>query len=145
MNWRLEKACTIAIKRYDKPNRTILNVRAMADSLDRFCIGLCLLNEGLIASLDLVDEKELFRFQRSAGDDATVEFHPAKVIVGFDMPQLYNVHGFTLRAVRDGMAPVNHIDIELIRWPQETIGLCIKYPHVAPPMSPEEARRRLGL
>jgi hypothetical protein len=47
--------------------------------------------------------------------------------------------------VRDGMAEVDHIDLELTRQTHEAVDLCIMYPSSAPPVSPEEARRRLGL
>jgi len=43
------------------------------------------------------------------------------------------------------MAPVDHLDIELIRHPHEPVDLYIEYPAVGPAVPPEEVRRRLGL
>jgi hypothetical protein len=146
MNWRLEKACSLTIRSFDNPKTTVVKVRLIADVLDRFCIGLCLLREDLIDGLDLVDVKgkDLFRFQRST-DAVSVQFRPGKTIVAFDAVQLKALQHFTLRAVRDGMAEVDHIDLELTRQTHEAVDLCIMYPSSAPPVSPEEARRRLGL
>jgi hypothetical protein len=146
MNWRLEKACSLAIESFENPKTIVVEVRLIADLLDRFCIGLCLLQEHLIDSLDLVDVKgkDLFRFQRSTGA-VLVQFRPSKTIVAFDSVQLGYLKHFTLRAVRDGMAEVDHIDLELTRQTHEAVDFCIMYPSSAPPVSPEEVRRRLGL
>jgi hypothetical protein len=142
MNWRIEKACALAVEVFDNPRMTVVDIRLTADALDRFCIGLCLLEERLIDSLDLVDVKgkDVFRLQNSK-DEATVQFRPGKIIVALDPVRLMY---FTLCAVRDGMAPVNHLDLELIRDPQR-VDLYVEYPAVGPPVPPEEVRRRLGL
>lgn len=124
-----------------QPKSTVVMVPLTAETLDRFCIGLCLLHEHLIDTLDLIDVKgkEVFRLQNP--DEATVQFRPGKIFVALDPVQLMF---FTLCAVRDGMAEVDHLDIELIHHPQR-IGLCLRYPVVGPPVPPEEVRRRLDL
>ncbi len=142
MNWRIARACALAVEVFDNGKMTVVDVRLTAEALDRFCIGICLLEERLIDSLDLVDVngKDVFRLQTSKGD-ATVQFRPGKIIVGIDPLQFMH---FTLCAVRDGMAPVDHLDLELTRHPQR-VDLYVKYPSVGPPVPPEEVRRRLGL
>jgi hypothetical protein len=142
MNWRIEKACALAVDVYDNGKMTCVEVRLTADALDRFCIGLCLLEERLIDSLDLVDVKgkDVFRL-RNSKDEVTVQVRPGKIIVALDPVRLMY---FTLCAVRDGVAAVNHLDLELIRDPQR-VDLYVEYPAVGPPVPPEEVRRRLGL
>jgi hypothetical protein len=142
MNWRIEKACALAIDVFDNGKMTSVMVSLTAHALDRFCIGICLLEERLIDSLDLVDVKgkDVFRLQNSKGE-VTVQFRPGKIIVALDPLQFMH---FTLCAVRDGMAAVDHLDLELIRHPQR-VDLCVRYPAVGPPVPPEEVRRRLGL
>jgi hypothetical protein len=143
MNWRIEKACALAIVKFDKPKMTVVEVYLTAEALDRFCIGVCLLEERLIDSLDLVDVKgkDVLRLQNSKGE-VTVQFRPGKIIVALDPLQFMH---FTLCAVRDGMAAVDHLDIELIHHPHEPVDLYVEYPAVGPPVPPEEVRRRLGL
>jgi hypothetical protein len=142
MNWRIEKACALAIDVFDNGKMTSVMVSLTAHALDRFCIGICLLEERLIDSLDLVDVKgkDVFRLQNSKGE-VTVQFRPGKIIVALDPLQFMH---FTLCAVRDGMAAVDHLDLELIRHPQR-VDLCVRYPAVGPAVPPEEVRRRLGL
>jgi hypothetical protein len=143
MNWRIEKACAIAVDVYDRGKMTSVMASLTAHALDRFAIGLCLLEQRLIDSLDLVDVKgkDVLRMQNSQ-DEVPVQFLPGKIIVALDPVRLLY---FTLCAVRDGMAPVDHRDLELTHHPHDRVDLCVKYPVVGPPVPPEEVRRRLGL
>jgi hypothetical protein len=148
MNWRLENACALDIHNYDIPKKTVVRVNLIADVLDRFCIGLCLLNEDLIDSLDLVDTNSFGLFSlRRPTHAMSIDMQPDKISVVLDAIELERWGQFTLRAVRDGAAEVDHLDVtvmstdELRHW----VDLVIVYSSSVPPVSPDEARRRLGL
>jgi hypothetical protein len=147
MNWSLEKACSLAVRSYDN-KATVVKVCLIADVLDRFCLGLCLLKEDLIDSLDLVDTKgaKRFRLQRSTRA-ISIELQQDKINLALDAIELERWLHFTLRAVRDGVAEVDHLDVEAILAGQapESVDLIIAYPSSVPPVSSNEARRRLGL
>jgi hypothetical protein len=148
MDWRLEKACSLAVIRYDIPKTTIVRVSLSADVLDRICIGLCLLREALIDSLRLIDVKGANRLMLQRSKHATsLQLQQDKIDLALDAVALEMWHSFMLRAVRDGVAEVDHIDMEVTLEGQtdETVALVIKYPFSAPPLSPDEVRRRLGL
>jgi hypothetical protein len=148
MNWRLEKACSLAEISYDIPKTTVVRVNLIADVLDRLCIGLCLLREDLIDSLDLVDVKGASRLRVQQSTHATsILLRQDKIDLALDAIALEMWQHFTLRALRDGTAEVDHIDIEatLVGRTHEPVHLVIAYPSSAPPVSPDEVRRRLGL
>jgi hypothetical protein len=148
MNWRLERACSLIIRSYDKPKSIGVKVSLIADMLDRICIGLCLLQEGLIESLDLVDlnNKDLFRLQRAV-HGTSLQIESFKIILGLEARSLKILQHYTIRTVRDRVAEVDHLDVEaeLLGQPDQTVNVMIAYPDSIPPFSPEEMRRRLGL
>jgi|SRR5882757_10019203 len=148
MNWRLEKACALGVRDYDIPKTTVVKVNLIADVLERFCIGLCLLNDDLIDSFDLVDTNGtgLFRLLRST-HATSIELQRDKISLTLDAIELERWVQFTLRAVRDGAAEVGHLDmaVTLAGEARKPIDLVIVYPSSVPPVSPDEARRRLGL
>jgi hypothetical protein len=146
MNWRVEKACVLDVANEDRP--TTIKVRLIADQLGRVSIGLCLLREGLISSLDLVDTTgaDLFRLKRSVGSGSS-EIAKGKVILALDMVELDRWLHFLLRTVRDGVAEVDHFDLEapLLNEADASCDVTVAFPSSIPPTSPEEVRRRRGL
>ncbi len=147
MNWRLENACVLAIRISANAVASVVKVSLSNDILERFCIGLCLLKEGLIDSLDLVDHHgSVFRLQRS--DSAIcVRLGEGKTILTLSEIELERWVHFTLRTVRDGIADVDHFDVEapLAGSSSEIVDVVIAFPASVPPVSPNEVRRRLGL
>jgi hypothetical protein len=147
MNWRLERACSLAVIGYDIPKTTVVRVSLIADVLDRLCIGLCLLKQEPIDGLGLVDVKgaNRFRLQRST-HPTSIQLRQDKIDLALNAVELKRWQYFTLRASRDGMAAVDHVDMEAVLSGQahETIDVVIEYPSSALPVSPDEARRRLG-
>ncbi len=67
--------------------------------------------------------------------------------MALDASELERWQYFTLRAVRDGSAEVDHLDVQatLVGQVHEPVDLIIAYPSSVPPVLPNEARRRLGL
>jgi hypothetical protein len=146
VNWILEAACSLDVRRYDHPRTTVVKVCLIADRLDRFCLGLCLLNEDLIDRLDLVDTPgaRVFRLRRSTGA-TSIALREDEIKLALDGVALEAWLYFTLRAVRDGMAEVDHMDFETRDYENQLVDVIVQYPSSAPAVSPEEARRRLEL
>ncbi len=148
MNWRLEKACSLGVISYDIPKTTVVRVTLIGDVLDRIGIGLCLLREELIDSLDLVDVKGTSRFRVQRSTHAiSIQLRQDNIDLALDAVALELWQHFTLRTLRDGTAEVDHIDMEatLAGGSHESVDLVIAYPSSAPPVSPDEVRRRLDL
>jgi hypothetical protein len=149
MNWRLTKACSFAVSADGSGVVSIVKVGLVAALLDRLCIGLCLLKEGLIDSLDLVstDSDEVFRLLRGVRT-TSIKFGKGKIALALDETELERWLHFTLRTVRDGgVAEVDHIDVDapIEDKGRETATVVVVFPSSAPPVSPDEVRRRLGL
>jgi hypothetical protein len=136
----------MVVRKYDVPTATVVKVMLMAEALDRFCIGLCLLKENLIDTFDLVDTRGVssFRLRRSL-EVTVIEIRQDKISLALDTTELTRWLYFTLRAVRDGTAEVDHLDVEARGQTQERVDVVIAYPSSAPAVSSDEARRRLGL
>jgi hypothetical protein len=148
MNWRLEKACSLTVRGGANSVATVVKVCLVAELLDRFCIGICLLKEGLIDGLDLVDTNAggLFTLRRSTRA-TSIELGKGKAILVLDAVELERWMHFTLRAVRDGAAEVDHFDLDATSTGQthESVEVVVVFPSSLAPVSPNEARRRLGL
>jgi hypothetical protein len=146
MNWRLEKACAVAVRVYDAPMATLVKVMLTAEALDRFCIGLSLLKENLIDSFDLADAGDAIAFRlRRPVEVTSIEIRPDRISLTLDTTELERWLHFTLRAIRDGTAEVDHLDVEAKGQAHERVDVVIAYPSSAPSVSSDEARRRLGL
>lgn len=151
MNWRLEKACSIVIRTVGADDAdTIVKVSLLAILLDQVCIGLCLLREGLITTLDLIDTsaKMTLRLERAENKGSTeIRLDKGRAVLSLDQTELDRWMHFTLRIVRDGVAEVDHIDLDapLADQSGRAISVIVAFPSSLPPVSEEEARRRLGL
>ncbi len=151
MNWRLEKSCSIVVRSVGADaTDAILKVNLHAISLDQVCIGLCLLREELIVTLDLVDTtaKMTLRFERAGYKGSTeIKSENGRTILSLDQTELDRWMHFALRTVRDGAAEVDHIDLDAPMADQSgrAISVVVTFPSSLPPVSEEEARRRLGL
>jgi hypothetical protein len=151
MNWRLEKACSIVVRNVGADDtNTIIKVSLVAILLDQVCIGLCLLREGLITTLDLVDTtaKMTLRLERAGNKGSTkIQSNKGRAVLSLDQTEIERWMHFTLRMVRDGVAEVNHIDLDAPMADQSgrAISVVVTFPSSLPPVSEEEARRRLGM
>ena len=101
MNWRLEKACSIVVRTVaaDDTN-TIVKVSLLAILLDKMCIGLCLLREGLITTLDLVDTsaRMTLRLERAGNKGSTkIQSNKGRAVLSLDPTELDRWMHFTLR------------------------------------------------
>lgn len=150
MNWRLEKACSFTVSSGGEGIESGVRLCLAAALLDRLCVGLCLLREGLIDSLDLVsaeDSRQTFRLQR-AERITSIALRNGKVALALNENELKRWVCFALRTVRDGgVAEVDHLDVEAAAADEhftETTTVVVMFPSPAPVPS-DQARRLLGL
>lgn len=116
-------------------------------------MNLCLLREGLIESLTIIDGSEAYSLRISLDPSlnaqrATVEFRRDGADVLISTTELDYWRHFSLKYHRDGVGEVNHIDVEVPSRDPDAVrglGLVLQIPDALPPISEEEARRRLGL
>lgn len=129
-----------------------LAVTLAGTALDRFALGVCLLKEQLVSSVLLRDGATRCEIQLSR--DARLAPHEVSRIrndgrrskVAVSSTQLEALVTFFLKAVRDGLADVNHLDIEDQASGSEFSGwtLVVKVDRAKPPLSEEELRWRLS-
>ena len=119
-------------------------------SPDRMVAELLLLSERLIEGLTIRREgsKHRVRIRRSDTKGCAVaSWREDSLEIGLSDREIGSWLSFFLKYYRDGMAEVDHIDIEAssAREGIPPIDIVLKVAHAQPPLSAEEARRRLGL
>lgn len=138
----------MTVRRHDNPMTTGVKLSLMVDVLDRLCIGLCMLRDGLIDAMDVVDLSGAnFVRLTPAAHNTAIEFGRDKIVVALGPTDLERWLHFTLRSIRDGRAEVDHLDFEAktVGHTDQLVDLIVTCPSHAPPLSSGEARRRLGL
>jgi hypothetical protein len=115
-------------------------------------LNLCLLRRGLIESITYHTAKgSNLKVRIDTGlkvaDRATVGIAPDNVYLAITATELDYWESFFLKYYRDGVAEVDHLDIEAqVNPPSKNCGYVIlKVAKVKPPMTPEEVRKMLGL
>lgn len=150
MNKVLHIPIDIKLNRY--PTQLGLNVFVHEEALQELCLALCLLGEGLIELLvvgDLRREKMLKLRLRGELEDnpkARISFDADTSLVELTPTGLKYMQHFFLKYYRDGVAEVDHIDIEAIGIDSEStdVYLTMRVGSARPSVSREEAKQRLG-
>jgi hypothetical protein len=150
MNKVLHIPIEIKLNRY--PTQLGLNVFVHEEALQELCLALCLLVEGLIDLLvvgDLHREKILkLRLMGELEDNpkARVSFNTDTSLVELTPTGLKYMQHFFLKYYRDGVAEVDHIDIEAIGTSSENtdVYLTMRVGSSRPSVTPDEAKQRLG-
>lgn|SRR5262249_33693701 len=149
MNKHLQLAVDIEVVRH--PGQTVLRLMFHRESLPDWCLGLCLLSAGLISTLTITSKQQqkAVRLQLAGKPESR---GLARVILKSEINQLdltrtnldYLQH-FFLKYYRDGVADVDHIDLEAIDADagHEKIYVTLKVPESKAPVSADEAERRL--
>lgn len=146
MNYRVENACETEIKRVGDQDAMTISICEFR--MKDVAIGFCLLNEGLVAGIDLVD-KDMKSVRITSGDNTKfprVKLSGQKTMVEIDPVCLDAWTTFTLRAIRDGVAEVDHLDVEAKSLDGSSeVAIILKFPSSAASLSEIEIRKRLEL
>jgi hypothetical protein len=133
------------------PGQTVLLLSFRREALGEWCLGLSLLKEGLIDTLTVAEErgKGLVKIQilpkPETRGSARVSFKSNVSQFEITRTSLEYLQRFFLKYYRDGVADVDHIDLEATDVDTGKTGEYIKFrvPDSRPAVSPEEAERRL--
>lgn len=132
------------------PGQNVLRLRFHRDALRDWCLGLCLLKEGLVEAFNVIEErargskvKFLVGSQFSQKSRITLGAQSSEVVMTKN--NLDYVQHFFLKYYRDGVADVDHLDLEAvdIETGDNEIYITFQVSEASAPMTPEEAKRRL--
>lgn len=139
----------IEVKEYT--TQKVLKIDFGTHSITDWCLSLCLLKENLIESLVISNDTfrlELLKDNRiPESERAQMEWNSEPKKLRLTQTELDYWIAFFLQYYRDGVAAVDHLDVEISpAHPREKeIGITIKVANVSPPLSEKEIRQRLGL
>jgi len=121
------------------------------EALQDWCLGLCLLNESLIETLVITTDHQKMGVKihvaakPEIGSVARAYFKPDISQLEITRTNLGYLQHFFLKYYRDGVAEVDHIDLEAINADtgKKDIYITFRVPDSRPSVSPEEAESRL--
>jgi hypothetical protein len=149
MNKHIKVSIKIELKEF--PGERVLVVSFRKNSIESWCLGLCLLEAELIENL-VVSEEGGKKYLEMRLRLTTEQDRIAHASVGNDASyieltrdSLKYLRHFFLKYYRDGVAQVDHLDLEAIdkSTGRNTVNITFKVPDAIPPVSPEEAEARL--
>lgn len=126
----------------------VITVTLTRDDVLDLCLSLCLLRDDLISELVLRSKQmELYLEQRIEDKENWLVRSTHLVRVQLTAIELERIAVFFLRYYRDGVAQVDHLDIEAKEdVPGHLDGyVTFVVPDYLPPISSEEAKRKLGV
>ena len=133
-------------------SQTVLDVGFQAPSIADFCLGLCLIKEGLASLVVVHDKSESVKLslqiirQASQQRRTSMKVKGQVVDVSMSANDMDCILHFFLKYIRDGKAEVDHLDIEIQsddNYPDPT--LTVRAPQWVEPVGLDEAKHRLGL
>jgi hypothetical protein len=149
MNKHLQLPVDIQLKDHAGQKALLMSFRQGA--LNDWCLGLCLLQAGLIDSLVVTEEHRKVRVEIRVGAKSEIDrtaratFTPDASQIQLTANGLDYLQHFFLKYYRDGAAEVDHLDLEAINADtgQKDFYVTFKVPDFVPPASSEEAEDRL--
>ena len=134
---------SLAVEEVIVEGQPLVRIRVTPVNLRDWCLCLQLLQDSMIEAFTFRRENSSRRMQvaRSAGNRSAVTGDADAPGLALSAPDLEFVRHFFLRYYRDGAAEVDHIDIET----EEGGYIIFAVDESLPPVSSEEAKRRLGL
>ena len=123
-----------------------------SESNVHWCLDLCLLENNIIEQVTVISDTSSFKLQISKDSEVTRQ-ERGRITWGLDSARLalssteleYWI-SFFLKYYHVGMGDVDHIDVEVNSINDSKMGyLTLKIPTATPPVSSDEAKRRLGL
>src|SRR5260370_10976705 len=136
----------------DHLGQVVLSLLFRREALRDWCLGLCLLKEGLVEALVVSEEhgkkgvKIQVRPTAKVSDRVLASFESDITRLELTPNNLGYLQHFFLKYYRDGVAEVDHLDLEAIcsdAGHNEEIYITFKVPDSMPPLTPEEPERRL--
>lgn len=134
------------------PTQMALLVTFESEAILEWCLGLCMLKEGVIEALIVSGKRTETKLEirkAAKNESASISqasFESAATILMLPPPNLGYLLHFFLKYCRDGMGEVDHIDLEVDSKTEKCEStITFNVPKAVPPMSAEECKKRLGL
>ena len=146
------KVIQVTIEVDTRPEEDTVLVIFPPEAIVPWTLALCMLSRSLAESVTLSGAKQqcVVRLDPDveAGDRAQFRWRgPDRLELDISPNELDFWEHFFLKYVRDGVAEVELIDLEATgdTGTEKKLFMMLKVPDAAPPVSAEEARRRLGM
>jgi len=126
----------------------VITVTLTGDDILDVCLSLCLLRDDLVSELVLRSKQMGLCLEQSANyDENWLVRSPSFVRVQLTVIELERLVDFFLRYYRDGVAEVDHLDIEARENVPGQLDayVTLVVPNYLPPVPSEEAKRKLGI
>ncbi len=147
MSRRTDNACEMEWKHFGGGDYLVVAFSAAA--LSDVCLGLCMMKEQLLPSIELgsTSKKATLSICRQSGSAAVAEVRRAsgRTTLRVGETDLEVLLHFFLRTIRDGSAEVDHVDVDAVAENGTATSVVLKFPAHAAPVSADEVRRRLGI
>jgi len=128
--------------------QSFLEIHVTRALVKDWCLCLQLLQEGLIESFifrhNSLESRRLVEFRLETVSQSNVKEISNRIMISFTNRDLDCIRHFSLRYYRDGVAEVDHIDIETSGDTYNGY-ITILVEESVPPVSPDEAKRRLNI
>jgi len=130
------------------PGQKVLRLRFHRDAVPNWCLGLCLLKEGLVEAFTVIEQgtkgaKAKFSVGSHLGARSYVTLGAQSSLVMMTRNNLDYVYDFFLKYYRDGVADVDHLDLEATTESGDEVYITFQVPESKVPLSPAEAKKRL--
>lgn len=129
--------------------QSVISLVTTPDDIRDLCLCLCLLRDGLVSEILLRSPKDfgICLEQKPDYEENRLVRSPGYVTVQLTATELERLVDFFLRYYRDGVAEVDHIDIEANENVPNRMDAYVTFfvQDYLPSVSAEEARRRLGI
>jgi len=136
----------------DQAQEISISINLDAVPIWRWCLELCLLRDNLAEALTISSKSAGVQVTVSTGLEAfargraLVTWQEDEAFIQITDTELEYWLAWSLKYYRDGIANVNHIDVEIAsRDSKKGITLTLRVDNAQPSVSAEEARRRLNI
>ena len=129
--------------------QTVITLTLARNDIRDFCLCLCLLGENLVSEvlLRLPNQLGICLEQKPAYKENRLVRNRSFTTLQLTQIELERLVHFFLRYYRDGVAEVDHLDIEANENTPNRMDAYVTFvvPDYLPPVSAAEAKRRLGM
>jgi hypothetical protein len=104
----------VVFKRMSYPGQDVLKVDFGVSVQNEWCLDLVLLREGLVDQLELSDLKRTYSLSiaQSKSEHSAITWKKKSASLALDVNRLDYLISYFLKFFRDGVAEVDHIDLE---------------------------------
>ena len=144
-------ALPVEIRLIVHPEQTVLRLSFRREAISERCLGLCLLQENLIETLELSEQisKNALKIRlgpkRQEDRVSRVALEPETSLLEITRNHLTYLLHFFLVCYRDGAGEVDHLDLEAINADtgKKDVYVTFQLPEAKPPMSREQVEALL--